>query len=185
MNEREQQITKLSKFLSLVLRHKPATIDLVLDQNGWAAIDDLIEKANRAGIALDKELLMYIVDNNAKKRFAINAERTSIRASQGHSIDVDLGYTNLQPPELLYHGTAEKFIPSILATGLEKRTRQHVHLSKDIETAIKVGQRHGKPYVFTVLAGQMYTDKYAFFLSENGVWLTEKVPVRYLKETRN
>lgn len=178
----EQQV-HISKFLSLVLRHKPETIGIKLDQNGWANVDELIEKANKSGVSFDRETLNHIVATNPKKRFAFNETLNKIRASQGHSIEIELGYTNQKPPEILYHGTGQKSVKSILETGLEKRSRQHVHLSSDMETAVKVGQRHGKPYVFTVLAGQMYNDKFEFFISENGVWLTGNVPTKYLKQS--
>ena len=176
-----KQLTHISKFLSLVLRHQPETIGIQLDQNGWTDVKDLIEKANYNGLKFDRETLNYIVATNEKKRFAFNETLDKIRASQGHSIEIELGYNNQKPPEILYHGTGEKSVQSIVDTGLEKRSRQHVHLSRDIETAIKVGQRHGKPFVFKVLAGQMYNDNFQFFISENGVWLTDNVPTKYLK----
>jgi putative RNA 2'-phosphotransferase len=177
----EKQMTHISKFLSLVLRHQPETIGIQLDQNGWVDINDLIEKANKYGIKLDRPTLNHIVETNSKKRFAFNDTLDKIRASQGHSVEIELGYTNQKPPEILFHGTAEKFVQSILDKGLEKRNRQQVHLSDDIETAIKVGQRHGKPIVFKILAEQMYNDKFEFFISNNGVWLTDNVPTKYLK----
>lgn len=172
----------ISKFLSLVLRHQPETIAITLDQNGWADVNDLIEKANNYGIKFDKETLNHIVATNPKKRFAFNDTLDKIRASQGHSVEIELGYTNQKPPEILFHGTAEKFVQSILDTGLEKGNRQQVHLSADFETAIKVGQRHGKPFVFKVLAEKMYNDNFEFFISDNGVWLTDNVPTKYLKQ---
>ena len=179
MNNNDIQI---SKFLSLILRHKPETIGIQLDENGWADVKTLIEKSSEHGVQFSMEDLKHIVETNSKKRFAFNDTFNKIRASQGHSIEVDLGYISKHPPEILYHGTGEKSVHSILNTGLEKRNRQHVHLSNDIETAIKVGQRHGKPFVFIVLAEQMHNDQFEFFLSENGVWLTDHVPVKYLKE---
>jgi putative RNA 2'-phosphotransferase len=178
----EKQETQISKFLSLVLRHKPETIGIGLDQNGWTNVDELIAKANNYGIKLDKKILNHIVETNAKKRFVFNENFEKIRASQGHSVDIELGYINQKPPEMLYHGTGEKSVQSILEAGLEKRGRQHVHLSGDIETAVKVGQRHGKPVVFKILAEKMYLDKFEFFLSDNGVWLTENVPAKYLQK---
>jgi putative RNA 2'-phosphotransferase len=178
----EKQITHISKFLSLVLRHQPETIGIKLDNNGWTDIQELLEKSNNYGIKLDLDTLNHIVETNAKKRFAFNDTMNKIRASQGHSIDIELGYTNQKPPKILYHGTSEKSVQSILKTGLEKQNRQQVHLSADIETAIKVGQRHGKPFVFTILAEQMYNDKFEFFISDNGVWLTDNVPTKYLKQ---
>ena len=177
----EKQITKISKFLSLVLRHQPEIIGIQLDQNGWTDINELIEKANKNKIRFDREILNYIVSNNSKKRFAFNDTFDKIRASQGHSVEIELGYTNQKPPEVLFHGTAEIFVQSILDTGLEKRNRQHVHLSSDLETANKVGQRHGKPFIFKVFAEQMYNDNFQFFISDNGVWLTDNVPTKYLK----
>lgn len=177
----EKQLTEISKFLSLVLRHAPETISIQLDPNGWADVDELIEKANNYGLEFDRETLNHIVESNSKKRFAFNDSGDKIRASQGHSVQIDLGYKNEKPPEILYHGTAEKSFDSITATGLEKRSRQHVHLSLDLETAIKVGQRHGKPVVFKVFSEQMYKDGFQFFISDNGVWLTDHVPTKYLE----
>jgi putative RNA 2'-phosphotransferase len=178
----EKQQMHISKFLSLVLRHKPETIDIQLDQNGWIDINELIAKSNKYGIQYDREILNHIVATNSKKRFAFNDKFDKIRASQGHSVEIELGYNNQKPPEILYHGTSEKSVHSIMEKGLEKRNRQHVHLSSDTETAIKVGQRHGKPIVFIVLAEVMYKDNFQFFISENGVWLTDNVPTRYLKK---
>lgn len=177
----EKQLTTISKFLSLVLRHQPETIGIQLDPNGWVKVDELIRKSNTYGIKFDREILNYIVETNPKKRFAFNTALDKIRASQGHSVEIELGYTNQQPPVILYHGTGEQSVPSILKTGLEKRNRQHVHLSKDVETATKVGQRHGKPTILNVLAEQMYTDGFLFYLSDNGVWLTDHVPAKYIK----
>lgn len=177
----DKQLTHISKFLSLVLRHQPEKIGIKLDQNGWTDVKELIVKANDNGINFDRDTLNHIVATNAKKRFAFNETHDKIRASQGHSIEIELGYESQKPPEILYHGTSEKSVQSIIDKGLEKQSRQHVHLSSDIETAIKVGQRHGKPFVFKVLAEQMYTDNFQFFISDNGVWLTENVPAKYLK----
>jgi len=178
----EKQLTHISKFLSLVLRHQPETISIQLDQNGWTDVNELIEKANNYGIKFDKETLQHIVATNSKKRFAFNDTFDKIRASQGHSIEIELGYTNQKPPTILFHGTAEKFVQSILETGLKKQSRQHVHMSSDLETALKVGQRHGKPFVFKVFAEQMYNDNFPFYISDNGVWLTDNVPTKYLKQ---
>jgi len=177
----EKQQTHISKFLSLVLRHKPETIGIQLDQNGWVDVNELIDKSNKYGIQFDRETLNHIVATNSKKRFALNDKLDKIRASQGHSVEIELGYKNQKPPETLFHGTSEKSVQSILNKGLENRNRQHVHLSSDIETAIKVGQRHGKPVVFEILAEKMYNDKIEFYISENGVWLTNYVPTKYLK----
>ncbi|ABG59798.1 RNA 2'-phosphotransferase [Cytophaga hutchinsonii ATCC 33406] len=176
----EKEQIRISKFLSLVLRHQPELIGLQLNEQGWAHIETLLEKSAAYGVSFDKQTLKYLVATNSKKRFAFSPDAEYVRASQGHSVDIELGYKNQKPPEILYHGTAEKFMQSILETGLEKCRRQHVHLSSTIETAIHVGQRHGKPVVFTVLAQQMYANDFSFYLSDNGVWLTDHVPVIYL-----
>ncbi len=178
----EKENTNISKFLSLVLRHQPETIGIILDENGWTSVEILIEKSTNNGVAFNKAILNHIVATNAKKRFAFNDSRDKIRANQGHSVEIDLGYIARQPPAILFHGTGQQRVDSILQTGLDKRQRHQVHLSKDRETAVLVGQRHGKPFVFEVLAGQMYADQYKFFLSDNGVWLTDHVPPQYLRK---
>jgi putative RNA 2'-phosphotransferase len=177
----DKQLTHISKFLSLVLRHQPESIGIHLDSNGWTDIEELLEKANKSGVEIDRNTLNQVVATNSKKRFAIDSTLSKIRANQGHSVEVELGYESQKPPEVLFHGTGEKSVQSIISTGLEKRSRQHVHLSADFETAFKVGQRHGKPFVFKVLSGQMYNDDFQFFISDNGVWLTDHVPVKYLR----
>ncbi|BDD07783.1 putative RNA 2'-phosphotransferase [Fulvitalea axinellae] len=176
----EKKLRKISKFLSLVLRHKPETIGIALDGKGWTEVAGLLEKMKMAGRPLDMEMLEAVVEANNKKRFAFNADKTMIRANQGHSVNVELGYTPVEPPEILFHGTARKNIGSIFQSGLEKRGRHHVHLSAETETAVAVGQRHGKPVVLEVRAKEMRRDGYAFFVSDNGVWLTEEVPTKYL-----
>jgi len=178
----EKEITKISKFLSLVLRHQPEAIAIMLDENGWVSVDKLIQKSNAAGVKLDFDVLKHVVATNNKKRFSFNESLDKIIASQGHSIEVELGYEPQMPPEILYHGTAINNVTSILSTGLEKRQRRHVHLSKDTETALKVGTRHGKPVILQVAALQMHNEGFKFFLSENGVWLTDSVPSKYLKQ---
>lgn len=169
-----------SKFLSLVLRHKPEEIGLVLDQNGWASIEELIALANARGTNLSRPQIESIVENSDKQRFAISADGMKIRANQGHSVDIVLGLKPQTPPERLYHGTATRFLDAIRASGLHSASRQHVHLSTDLATAEKVGSRHGKPVILTVDAGRMARDGHLFYLSENGVWLTESVPAKYL-----
>lgn len=139
-----------------MLRHQPEVIGVALDEQGWVNVDELLKQANAHGYTIDLELLSYVVEANSKKRLAFDESRQKIRASQGHSVDVELGYQTQMPPEILYHGAGIKSIAAIQQTGLEKRSRQHVHLSKDIETAIQVGSRHGKPAIFNVLAGEMY-----------------------------
>ncbi|MFZ6011121.1 MAG: RNA 2'-phosphotransferase [Bacteroidota bacterium] len=177
----EKENNKISKFLSLVLRHQPEKIDIQLDENGWTDVAILINQANKNGFAITKEILRHVVDTNAKKRFAFNDDRTRIRASQGHSVEIELGYAPQPPPEILYHGTTETSVSSILAIGLEKRSRHHVHLSADAEIATKVGQRYGKPVVLRIAAMQMFKDGYQFYMSENHVWLTDHVPAKYIR----
>jgi len=177
----EKQVTRLSKFLSLVLRHKPETIGLTLDENGWTDVKILLQKLKSKGKNVDLITLQYVVENNTKQRFAFNEDQTQIRANQGHSIKIDLGYKPVEPPETLYHGTAERFLDSIFKTGLEKRNRHHVHMSGDLDTASKVGVRHGKLVILEVLSKAMYKDGYPFFISENKVWLTDTVPPQYLR----
>ena len=172
---------KISKFLSLVLRHKPETIDLDLDENGWANTDFLIQGMLRANYSIDIETLKHIVKSSGKQRFKFNEDFSKIRANQGHSINVDLELKTKSPPEILFHGTATGNIDSIKRHGLLKQNRHHVHLSSDIETAKKVGMRYGRPIVLEIEAGKMHANGIEFYLSENGVWLTEVVDVKYIK----
>jgi len=171
----------VSKFLSLVLRHSPEKIGLKLDENGWADVAELIAKCNKKGQKLNPELLDYVVENNDKKRFAYNDDKTKIRASQGHSISVELNLAETEPLDFLYHGTVGKFMDSIRNEGLKKMSRQHVHLSKDKETAIKVGSRRGAPQILTIRSGEMFKDGFKFYLSDNNVWLTDEVPAKYIE----
>lgn len=173
-------VVKLSKFLSLVLRHKPEEIGLTLDDNGWADAEELLRLANLHGSRLTRTLLERMVADNDKQRFALSADGQRIRANQGHSVEIDLALLPTEPPELLYHGTATRFIESIRADGLHSASRQHVHLSLDIPTATKVGQRHGKPVALVVRAREMAGVGHEFYLSDNGVWLTERVPVDFI-----
>ncbi|NVJ92622.1 MAG: RNA 2'-phosphotransferase [Methylocystaceae bacterium] len=178
------QLDQISKFLSFVLRHKPDAIGLKLDENGWANIDELIEKSSNeeTGPELTKGLICRVVENNKKKRFAISEDGRCIRANQGHSIRVNLELQPQLPPEILYHGTASRFLKSILAEGLKAGKRQHVHLSADMETAEEVGKRYGKPVILKINAQVMNEKGYQFFLSENGVWLTDFVPIAFINE---
>lgn len=168
---------KISKFLSYVLRHKPDSIGLILDANGWASVSDLIERASSASVLLTHDSLREIVRTSDKKRFALSDDGLRIRANQGHSVEIDLVLEPKQPPEILFHGTATRFLEDIRRDGLQRMSRQHVHLSPDEPTAIKVGQRHGKPVVLQIQAGQMWRDRQFFYLSANGVWLTDSVPL--------
>lgn len=173
--------TQISKFLSLILRHKPEQIGLQLDQEGWAKIAELIEAAQRHNVLLDEAFLQLIVEQNDKKRFQISEDGLNIRAVQGHSTSaVQRQITALVPPPQLFHGTASRFIDSIQAQGLIAGQRHHVHLSEDQATALKVGQRYGKPILFVVNTAEMQRDGFEFFQAENGVWLTAHVPTKYL-----
>jgi putative RNA 2'-phosphotransferase len=172
-------LVSTSKFLSLVLRHQPGIIGLTLDDTGWAEIDTLI-RLSQPHRPLTRALIERTVEGNSKQRFAISDDGLRIRANQGHSIQVDLGFVPVTPPALLYHGTATRFLETIRHEGLVKRSRLHVHLSTDARTATSVGARHGKAAVLIVRAGEMAAAGHAFFRSGNGVWLTDNVPVRFI-----
>lgn len=176
----EKETKRLSKWLSYLLRHHPETLDIALDENGWTAVDTLVEKIKQKEPGFTIEILQHIVDTNNKKRFSFNEDFTRIRASQGHSVKVSLGYTEEQPPEILYHGTAEKNLASIREHGLQKISRHHVHLSADEETAAKAGQRHGRPVVLKIKAGLMFSNGFSFYRSANNVWLTDAVPKEFI-----
>ena len=169
----------ISKFLSHVLRHAPDTIGLTLDESGWADIDELLRLAP-ASLALNRGLLERVVRESDKQRFRISDDGARIRANQGHSIEVDLRLEPREPPEQLFHGTATSSLDAIRAQGLLPGSRRHVHLSIDRETARSVGARHGKPSVLTIQAGLMHGAGHTFWLSDNGVWLTEHVPVEWI-----
>lgn len=176
--------TKLSKFLSLILRHKPEEIGISLDENGWADVLELLSGINNTGRKINIDLLEEIVKTDNKGRYSFNEDKTKIRANQGHSIKVDVELKEIIPPDILYHGTAERFITNILdkKQGLKPMSRLYVHLSKDYNTAIKVGIRHGNPVVLKINAKQMKEDGYLFYLSENGVYMTKSVPYKYLEK---
>lgn len=171
----------LGRYVSLILRHKPEVIGITLDEHGWANVDELI-----AGVAknntFNMEILEEIVRTDNKQRFSFNEDKTRIRANQGHSIPVDVELQEQVPPDMLWHGTGEKYVESIEQEGLIPKSRLYVHLSKDEETATNVGSRHGKPVLFKVNTKQMHEDGYIFYLSVNGVWLTKEVPTKYLEK---
>jgi putative RNA 2'-phosphotransferase len=173
-------LVKLSKFLSLVLRHEPESIGLRLDEQGWADVEELLRCCQAGPQPMTREELEEVVRTNDKKRFAFSPDGTKIRANQGHSIEVNLALEPREPPELLYHGTAQRHLDSIRQSGIHKGERHHVHLSLDEPTAIKVGQRHGKPVVLTIRAGEMHKKGNVFYCSDNGVWLTEHVPPEFI-----
>ena len=175
-----KDIKHKSKFLSLVLRHKPEVIDLTLDENGWADIKELITKASAKDVILSQEIIKVVIETNDKQRFTYNDVKSKIRANQGHSIKIDIDLESVEPPSLLYHGTAKRNIDSILEKGIDKRNRQHVHLSNEIETTKNVGSRHGKPIILIIDASQMHRDGIKFYLSKNKVWLTEFVDDKYI-----
>lgn len=175
-------LKKTSVFISLILRHKPDVIGISLDKHGWANVQELINGINKTGkYSIDMPMLEEIVRNDNKQRYSFNEDGSKIRANQGHSINVDVELKEAVPPEILYHGTGEKYVDSINKEGLKPKSRLYVHLSKDVETAVTVGSRHGKSVVYTVASGEMHRQGYTFYLSENGVWLTKNVPVDFMK----
>lgn len=176
-----KQITHLSKFLSLVLRHEPQRIGITLDSAGWVGVEELLDRCAAAGTKMSLAELQQVVATNEKKRFAFSEDGTRIRASQGHSVEVDLGYTPVTPPEVIYHGTPGQFLSSIREGGLRKGERHHVHLSESAETAAAVGERRGRAVILTVRAGDMSRDRMLFYQSANRVWLTDHVPPQYIK----
>lgn len=171
---------KTSKFMSLVLRHEPQRIGIALDPAGWVSVEELLAGMRGAGHGITVEQLREIVRSSDKQRFALSEDGQRIRANQGHSVEVELGYTPQVPPEWLWHGTADRFLESIRAKGLIKGSRHHVHLSADERTAAAVGVRHGRLALLRVAAGRMHESGHAFFLSTNGVWLVEHVPPEFL-----
>lgn len=177
----DKQNTRTSKFLSYVLRHQPESIGLTLDNEGWAEFDRLLICANRAGTPLTRQQIEAVVASNDKKRFTISDDGLRIRAAQGHSTpSVSMTYTEKQPPEQLFHGTATRFLDAIKEKGLIPGSRHHVHLSSDKQTASAVGQRYGKPVVLSVNTQLMHERGFLFYQADNGVWLTEHVPAEFL-----
>ena len=179
--EQNKNNVRLSRFISLVLRHKPSTVEITLDANGWADVRQMLAGINRTGKMLDMETLECIVREDNKKRYSFNENHSKIRANQGHSIPVDLKLEVRTPPDVLYHGTAKRFVESIMREGLLPRKRQYVHLSTDTETAKAVGSRHGSPVILEIDAAAMAKDGFAFFLTENELWLCSEIPRQYLK----
>lgn len=182
MNDKDK--TSASKYISLLLRHKPQAAGLTLDEHGWADVKELIAAVGKT-YPFDMDALEDIVRTDGKQRYSFNADKTLIRANQGHSIPVDVELPVMEPPELLYHGTGEKFVQSIDEQGLIPKSRLYVHLSKDRDTAANVGSRHGKPVVYIVKSGEMQRAGYTFYLSVNGVWLTKAVPAGFLQKEQS
>ena len=175
--------TEISKYIALILRHKPETIGIKLDEHGWANVEELINGIH-AQYSFSKEDLQEIVSTDNKQRYSFNEDKTLIRANQGHSIPVDVELKKVTPPDILWHGTAEKYVHSIEQEGLISKSRLYVHLSADMATARIVGARHGKVVIFQINAKQMYEAGYEFYKSVNGVWLTKKVPLNYLHKLK-
>jgi putative RNA 2'-phosphotransferase len=175
-----RRLVTVSKFLAKHLRHTPEVLGLTLQPGGWVSVDDLLSATERVGFAISYDELIECVETNDKKRFSFDDTGDFIRANQGHSVEVDLQLEEKEPPGILYHGTVERFLASIMAEGLKKGKRHHVHLSKDMDTARKVGARRGQPVVLRVDAGKMHAKGFRFFLSANGVWLTDSVPAVFL-----
>ena len=176
----QSQLTTVSTFLSLVLRHEPHRIGIALDEAGWTDIDELLRKAASAGRPFTRELLNEVVASSDKRRFAISADGQRIRANQGHSMDIDLGLPAVEPPELLFHGTATRFLEAILREGLRRQARQHVHLTRSLQTAVAVGQRYGDPVILRVDARRMAAAGHEFRCSVNEVWLVDTVPAEFI-----
>ncbi len=176
----EQKLVKRSRYLSFVLRHQPQAIGIKLDVSGWVGVDDLLEALEEHNRGMTLEELEEVVRLDDKQRYAFSEDGQSIRATQGHSVDVDLGYESAVPPKILYHGTPDKFVESIKQEGLKKMNRHHVHLHIDVETSMDVGQRRGKPVLLKIRALEMHEAGYEFFVTPNDVWLTDHVPPEYI-----
>lgn len=178
-------LNDISKYIALILRHKPEEIGISLDEHGWANVSELIEGISKT-YTFNMDMLEEIVNTDNKQRYSFNDDHTLIRANQGHSIPVDVELEEVIPPEFLYHGTGEKFVSSIDQQGLIPKSRLYVHISGDKDTARNVGMRHGKPVIYKIKSGEMNKDGYVFYKSVNGVWLTKEVPIKYLeKEVEN
>lgn len=180
MSLSKERHTKISKSLSYWLRHKPEDIGIVLDNDGWTDVSVLIEKA-KVKVYFDFNELKEVVKNCDKQRFSLSEDFTRIKANQGHTTDVDIKFKKTVPPVVLYHGTVKEFLDSIKKKGLIPGKRHHVHLSKDKETAEKVGSRRGKPIILEVDCKKMLEDGCEFFISDNGVYLVDIVEPKYIK----
>ena len=179
--QERNNLIKVSKFLSLVLRHDPGRIQAFMDRNGWVKVDELVQKTHRyGGLPLTREIIKQVVENDLKKRFSFSEDGSKIRANQGHSLDVDVELEKTEPPHMLYHGTAFRNLWSIFKEGIKPMSRQYVHLSYDRDIALETGKRHGKPVVLSINTQKMYEDKFIFYLSENNVWLTKEIPIKYV-----
>lgn len=177
----EKETIRASKFLSLILRHEPERVGLSLGEAGWVTAEELLQAVNRHGVALTPEGLNHIVATSDKKRFALSEDGLRIRASQGHSVEVDLQYPPQRPPELLYHGTATRFLDGIRRDGLLKMERHDVHLSAETQVTLQVGGRHGRPALLIIRAGDMHQAGFVFRCSANRVWLVDHVPPQFIE----
>lgn len=177
----DKETIRASKFLSLILRHEPETVGLKLGEAGWVGVAELLEAVNRHGTPLTLDQLKHIVATSDKKRFAFSEDGRQIRASQRHSVEVDLQYPPQTPPEVLYHGTATRFLDGIRKDGLQKMGRHDVHLSAETKVTMQVGGRHGKPVLLTIRAGDMHRAGFVFRCSANGVWLVNRVPPEFIE----
>jgi putative RNA 2'-phosphotransferase len=180
MDLSNNNLIHISKFLSLVLRHKPETVGMTFEKGGWLKVDDLIQGAKEAGVELDKELLRAVVEHSERKRFSFSEDGLKIRANYGHSIPIDLAIEAVEPPEFLFHGTAVRFIEAIRKEGIVPQGRQYVHLSPDEQTAGEVGRRHGVPIVFTIQSRLMHENGFKLYPTDSGIWLTETVPPEFI-----
>lgn len=174
-------LTKTSRFISMILRHKPEAVGITLDEHGWASVEALISGVKQTS-PFSMEILEEIVETDEKQRYSFNEDKSKIRANQGHSVKVDVELQTMEPPQFLYHGTGQKYAESIDENGLVSKSRLYVHLSEDIDTAVTVGSRHGKPVVYRVKSEKMQEDGYVFYKSVNGVWLVKSVPAEYLEK---
>ncbi|MET0647371.1 MAG: RNA 2'-phosphotransferase [Pyrinomonadaceae bacterium] len=177
----DKRLVRISKYLSLHLRHEPERLGLELAPGGWVGVEELLDACARRGFPVSREELGEVVARNDKRRFSFDEASQRIRANQGHSVEVDLQLERSEPPPVLYHGTGERSAGTITAEGLRRMSRHHVHLSSDAETARRVGARHGRPVVFAVDAARMVGAGHEFYVSANGVWLVERVPAEYLR----
>ena len=177
----DKQIIQTSKFLSLILRHEPERVGLQLGEAGWVAVDDLLNAVNQHGTPLTRDQLNHIVATSDKRRLAFSEDCQRIRASQGHSVEIDLQYAPQQPPEILYHGTATRFLDAIRKDGLQKMARHDVHLSAETKMTLQVGGRHGKPVLLKIRAGEMHRAGFVFRCSANNVWLVDHVPPQFIE----
>ena len=176
----ERRLVKVSKYLSRHLRHDPGRLGITLEPGGWVAVDELLRACAARSFAVTRDELHEVVERSDKQRFSFDAAGTRIRANQGHSVEIDLGLAPAIPPDVLFHGTGSGRVDTILREGLRRMKRHHVHLSADVDTATRVGARHGRPVVLEVAAARMAADGHEFFVSDNGVWLTDAVPPEYL-----